>query len=99
MRRRGELKCFSVITELATLPEEERVSRLLMMAEAEYELHKPTLRTFTISRLSVWLMLEPEVARRISGSYDAAMRKLPGLQTTPLGGYGQNAGHDVGRRG
>jgi hypothetical protein len=68
--------------ELAPLPEEERVNRLLMMADAENELPKDKLRTFTLSRLNVWLMLEPEVARRISDSFDAAMRKIPGLQTT-----------------
>jgi hypothetical protein len=73
---------FKRYTELAALPEEERVSRLLMMADAEYDLPKATLRTFTISRLSVWLKLEPEIARRISDSYDAAMRKVPGLQTS-----------------
>lgn len=69
-------------TELAALPEEERVSRLLMMADAEYDLPDYKLRIFTISRLSVWLRLDPEVARRISDSYDAAMRRVPGLQTT-----------------
>lgn len=69
-------------TELAALPEEERVSQLLMMADVEYDLPKEKLRTFTASRLSVWLMLDPEVARRISASYDDAMRKIPGLQTT-----------------
>ena len=69
-------------TELAALPEEERVSRLLMMADAEFDLPHGKLRTFTASRLSVWLTLESEVARRISDSFDAAMRKIPGLQTT-----------------
>lgn len=69
-------------TELAALPEDERVSRLLMMADAEYDLPKKKLSTLTASRLSVWLMLDLEVARRISASYDAAMRKIPGLQTT-----------------
>ncbi len=69
-------------TELAALPEEERVSRLLMMADAEYDLPQKKLSTFTASRLSVWLMLDPEVARRISASYDATMCKIPGLQTT-----------------
>jgi hypothetical protein len=69
-------------TELAAVPEVERVSRLLLMADAEYELPVDKLRTFTVSRLNVWLMLEPEVARRISDSYDAAMRRVPGLQTT-----------------
>ena len=69
-------------TELAALPEEERVARLLLMADAEYVLPNDKLRTFAVSRLNVWLMLEPEVARRISDSYDAAMRRVPGLQTT-----------------
>ena len=69
-------------TELGALPEEERVSQMLMMADAEHDIPNAKLRIFTISRLNVWLMLEPEVARRISDSFDAAMRKVPGLQTT-----------------
>ena len=69
-------------TELGALPEEERVSQMLMMADAEHDIPNAKLRIFTISRLNVWLMLEPEVARRISDSFDDAMSKVPGLQTT-----------------
>jgi len=69
-------------TELAALPEEERVSRLLMWADAESNLPNDKVRTLTLSRLSVWLMLDSEVAQRISTSYDEAMRQVPGLHTT-----------------
>jgi len=68
--------------ELASLPEVMRVSRMLTMADAEYDLPEDKLRTLTISRLNVWLMLEPEVTQRISDSYDAAMREVPGLEST-----------------
>ena len=64
-------------TELAALPEEERVSQMLMMATAEYDLPDDKLRTFTISRLHSWMMLDQEVARRIAASYDTVMRKMP----------------------
>ena len=66
--------------ELANLSEEERRSQMLAMAGSEYDLPADKLRTFTIFRLQVWLQLEPEVAQRISASYDAAMQKMPGLQ-------------------
>ena len=69
-------------TELAALPEEERVSQLLMWTDAESDLPNDKVRTLTLSRLSVWLMLDSEAAQRISASYDAAMREVPGLHTT-----------------
>ena len=67
-------------TEMAALPEEERMSQMLMMAAAEYDLSEDKLRTFTVSRLSVWLSLDREVARRVAASYDAVMKKMPGQQ-------------------
>ena len=44
--------------ELATLPEEERVSRLTEMERAVYELPEEKIRSFSITRLRVWLDLE-----------------------------------------
>jgi hypothetical protein len=76
-------------TELAAVPEVERVSRLLLMADAEYELPVDKLRTFTVSRLNVWLMLEPEVARRISVAKEfprAEQERLVALIPAVFGG-------------
>jgi len=67
-------------TDIAALPEEDRMSQMLMMATAEYALPDDKLRTFTISRLHAWLMLNQEVARRIATSYDTTMRKMPGQE-------------------
>ena len=65
-------------TELTTLSEEERMSQMMGMAVAEYELSEANLLSFTLSRLSVWLSVEPEMARQLSASYDAVMLKIPG---------------------
>ena len=64
--------------ELATLPEEERVSRLTDMEKAVYELPEDKVRSFTITRLRVWLDLEHELGQMISKSYDAVTDSLPG---------------------
>jgi hypothetical protein len=66
--------------ELAALPEEERVTRMLAMAYAEYDLPYDELRDFTISRLNSWLTLDAEVAQRVSNSYDVVMHKVPAEQ-------------------
>ena len=65
-------------TELAILPEEERTSQMMEMAMAEYSLADAKLRSLTLSRLSVWLSLDTEMAQKLASSYDAAMLKLPG---------------------
>jgi hypothetical protein len=67
-------------TELSVLPGEERASQMLMMAKAEYDLPDDKLRTFTVSRLSVWLSMDTEVVQQIASSYDGAMKKMPGTQ-------------------
>lgn len=64
--------------ELAALPEEERVSRLTEMERAVYELPEEKIRSFTISRLRVWLALEQDLGQMISKSYDEVTNKLPG---------------------
>jgi hypothetical protein len=65
-------------TALAALSEDERRHRMRAMAQAEYDLPDGQLRSFTVSRLSVWLGLEPDVARQIATSYDAVMMQMPG---------------------
>lgn len=64
--------------EVARLPEAELQARMLRMAHAEYALADAALRTFTLSRLKVWLELPEESARKISASYDSVMQKMPG---------------------
>jgi hypothetical protein len=61
---------------LAALPEEERVSEMQAMVEAEYNLPDDLLRDFTESRLRTWLELEPVIADLISSAYEAATLKL-----------------------
>jgi len=63
---------------LAALPEDERRRQLQAMAHAEYALPDDQLRPFTISRLRVWLRLEPTVAEQVAASYDAVMTQMPG---------------------
>ena len=67
-------------TEMAALSEEDRASQMLTMANAEYALPDDKLRTFTVSRLSVWLALDLDAGKMIADSYDTAMRVLPGPQ-------------------
>lgn len=64
--------------QLAALTEEDRTRRLVAMARAEYALPDDKLRSFTISRLRVWLRLEAEAARLLASSYDSAMSQLSG---------------------
>ena len=64
--------------ELAQLDEEERHARLLEMARAEYALPDDKLRALTLSRLHTLLNMELDLAHRLTQSYDAVMRELPG---------------------
>ena len=66
--------------ELASQPEDERTSQMVMMATAEYALPDDKLRAFTHSRLSVWLEMDPEVVQIVAASYDAVMQRMPGPQ-------------------
>ena len=66
--------------ELAALPEEERQSQMLVMANAEYDLPAEQLRPFTVSRLRVWLDLEVGVAHQMIASYDAVMKRVSGAK-------------------
>ena len=62
--------------DLEQLPARKRRTQMLAMARAEYGLSDEKLRAFTISKLRVWLRLDPMVARRIVASYDDAMQKM-----------------------
>ncbi|MBI4297187.1 MAG: hypothetical protein HY676_01510 [Chloroflexi bacterium] len=64
--------------KVAALSEDERRSRLLAMAKAEYALSDAKLRSFTMSRLRVWLKMELEIAKKVADSYDAVMFLMPG---------------------
>ena len=63
-------------TELAKLPEDQRISKLVEMARAEYTLVAEKLRESAISRYESWLLLDPEAARQIARDYDTAMLQM-----------------------
>jgi len=65
-------------TELAMLSEDQRQARLRAMAEVEYVLPDDKLRPFHLSRLQVWLGLDPNLARTLGASYDTVMDQMPG---------------------
>ncbi len=73
-----ETQMFQRYTELASLSEESRRSRLLAMAKAEYALPDAKLRPFTLSRMRVWLKIDPENAKKMAVSYSAIMNQMPG---------------------
>jgi len=73
--RRGRMT--ETYGELASLAEPDRKARMLAMARAEYALSDERLRTFTLSRLRVWLSLPAETARIMAATYDAAMAQMP----------------------
>ncbi|MBF8267825.1 MAG: hypothetical protein HW388_1333 [Dehalococcoidia bacterium] len=64
--------------ELLHMPEEQRVSALERMGQVEYRLSDGKLRTFTESRLLVWLGMDMEKGLVIARSYDQAMLRMPG---------------------
>lgn len=64
--------------ELGKLSEQERVDRLFAMAQAEYALNDERLRSFTTSRLRVWINLDEPTAKTVVAAYDQAMDKMPG---------------------
>ncbi len=65
--------------ELAALPEDERKRRLKAMEEAAYnKLSEDKLRSFTLSRMQVWLRMDPEMVQKVSHSYDAFIDEAPG---------------------
>ncbi len=64
--------------ELSGLAEEERRRRLTLMARSEYSLPDDKLRLTTLARMRTLLRLEEDVAKAVSGSYDAVMKEMPG---------------------
>ena len=65
-------------SELAGVPEEERITQIARNAEVFYDLSNDTLRVLTVARLRAWLAMEPEKAQIIASSYNAAMLRLSG---------------------
>lgn len=65
-------------TELASLPDIERLARVMPMARAEFDLPDDKLRAFTRSRLRAWLQMDAAAAKKISTSYASAMQQMPG---------------------
>lgn len=64
--------------ELGELPEPDCQRRLLAMAQAEYALPADKLKSFTLSRIRVFLTLPPVTGKRIAQSYNAVMHQMPG---------------------
>ncbi len=73
-----EAKMRARYQELAKLNDEERVNRMLAMAQAEYALDDAKLRSFTTSRMRVWINLDEATAKAVVAAYDQAMDKMPG---------------------
>jgi len=65
-------------TELAALSEEERRGRLAGMAKVEYVLPDDKIRAFHLTRLRVWLSMDPTMIQSVAASYDAIMDQLGG---------------------
>ena len=64
--------------ELLALSEEERRNQMVAMAKAEYGLLDDKLRSFTRSRILVWLAMDTGAAGKLSSSYNAVMLHMPG---------------------
>ena len=64
--------------ELADLAEEDRVGRMQALAESVLDLPGTQRREFTLSRLKVWLRLEPEAAERVAATYESIAAGLSG---------------------
>ncbi len=64
--------------ELAGLSDEDRRSQMWPLIRAEYALDDQKLRVFAVSRLRVWLKMDPEAAKGIATTYDGIMMEMPG---------------------
>ena len=64
--------------ELIDLPEEHRTKQLASMEAAVYDLPSDTLRSFTVSRLRVWLKMDHDIAQKISRSFDTITDEMDG---------------------
>ncbi len=65
-------------TELAGLAEEDRVGRMQALADSVLDLPGTQRRDFTLSRLKVWLRLEPEAAKKVASTYESIAAGLSG---------------------
>lgn len=66
--------------EVGALPEEEMLTRLQAMVQAEYALDDEALKPFTVSRLRTWLALKEEdlqLAQSLAHGYDTVFNRLP----------------------
>ena len=77
--------------DLASHSEEERQNEMLAATEAVYDLPHDKLRAFTVSRLKVWLDLEPGTANTVAGSYNE-MAEAPLKESHASGGAGTDPG-------
>ena len=68
----------SEYTELAGLGEEDRVGRMQALAESVLDLPAALRRDFALSRLKVWLRLEPEAAKKVAATYESIAAGLSG---------------------
>lgn len=64
--------------ELFALAEDERRGRMRSMAAVEYSIEDDKIRPFHLSRLRVWLLMDPAIIQTISASYDAVLDQMPG---------------------
>lgn len=71
-----EAKMAQRYAELASLPDDQRLAKMVAMARAEYALPYEKLREFTMSRLRAWLKLDDKVAALAIATYDKAMLQM-----------------------
>ena len=64
--------------ELAGLAEEDRIGRMQALADSVLDLPATQRRDFTLSRLKVWLRLEPEAATKVAATYESIAAGLSG---------------------
>jgi hypothetical protein len=65
--------------ELARLPEAERQTRIRPMLQTLYtNLSDDQLRSYTISRMRVWLQMDAAMADTLAKSYDIVIDLMPG---------------------
>ncbi len=65
--------------ELASLPEAERQARIRPMLQTLYvTLSDDQLRSYTISRIRVWLQMDSAMVDTLAKSYDIVIDSMPG---------------------
>ncbi|MBM3945027.1 MAG: hypothetical protein FJ317_05990 [SAR202 cluster bacterium] len=81
-------------TELAKLPEDQRISKQVEMARAEHSLPSDKLREFTLSRYRSWLLMNEEAAKQTALDYNTAMYQLPSTAAMHRVALAQTLGHE-----